>query len=116
MFKTFLFSLGITTYHYFSLVFLNADILVPEWLEKVSTIGLLSGAVWYLIKEQEKNKADSKLRQEHYESKFEDIQNKLFDVEKESIRTISQFQSVMVKIADTLETIQQDLKESMKSN
>lgn len=114
MFKTFLFSLGLSGYHYFCLIFLDAQMMVPDWLEKLSTIGLLSGAVWYLIKEQEKNRVESKLRQERYESKFEEIQNKLFDVEKESIKAISQFQAVMVKIADTLEIIQHDLKDSMK--
>jgi len=114
MFKTFLFSLGLTTYHYFNAIFLQADLVLPAWAEKISTIGLLTMAVYYLHKQNEKAKAESLARQERYEKRFDEIQERLFSVEKESIVAIKSFQGAMDKLSDTLSDIKEELQVVLK--
>jgi hypothetical protein len=96
---------------YDAALFLQSGIIPPELIEKLSVIGLLSAAIYYLHKENEKNKTDSKERQARYEAQFSSFQDRLFSVEKESLLTIKEFQIVMSKIASTLDEIKEDLQQ-----
>lgn len=116
MTKTILVFLSTSMYHFFDFIVLQASIVPPEVIEKLSVIGLLAAAVYYLHQENEKQKAESKIRQAKYEDLFSSIQERLFSVEKESLLTIKEFQVVMVKISDTLDEIKSDLQAVVKPN
>ena len=109
MFKTLLFTSGLSAYHFLNVFLFQIpqEVIVPTWVEKLSVISILAIVIYYLYKENEKHK-----------SKFDTFQERLFVLEKESlialtesVNVIKDFQGVMQQIASTLHDMNLDIKE-----
>lgn len=118
MFKTLLLSAGLGAYHFLNVLLFQIpqEVIVPTWVEKLSVISILAIVIYYLYKENEKQKtlyAEITLR---HEQKFDSFQERLFVIEKDSITAIRDFQGVMQQIATTLYDMKVDIKELTQKN